>query len=265
MHDPAEIDRPGLEEMDRSSSPIVALARTIEAKDPFTAGHTWRVSNYGRILARALGYSPPHVAEMSMAGYLHDIGKIAVPDEILTKPAPLSEAERTVMQRHPRDGYDFLRFDCDLMGTLDVVLMHHEAFDGSGYPVGLAGESIPPSARLFAVVDAFDAMTSSRPYRAGLPLAEALHEMQRRRGQQFDPAMAEAFVRLLERGLFDDIMGHSDVGVRIGLCPQCGPVIDVRANHRPGDLLACRVCAAAFRITAINAGHAQLEPVDPAD
>jgi HD-GYP domain-containing protein (c-di-GMP phosphodiesterase class II) len=246
-------------EPDDTTSPILALARTIEAKDPYTAGHTWRVANYGRRLAIALNYSPRQVAEMTIAGSLHDIGKIAVPDEILVKPTPLTAAERAIMQRHPRDGYDFLRFDHDFMGALDVVLMHHEAYDGSGYPIGLEGESIPPAARLFSVVDAFDAMTSSRPYRSGQPAEEVVAEMIALRGRQFDPAIVDVFVALFRRGDLSDIIGHSDVGLRVGKCDTCGPVIEVRVHHRPGDRVTCRVCAHVYRIAAIEGSDAKLE------
>ncbi|HEY3243586.1 MAG TPA: HD-GYP domain-containing protein [Phycisphaerae bacterium] len=249
-------------DVDNSASPILALARTIEAKDPYTAGHTWRVANYGRLLAVALNYPVRQVAEMSIAGSLHDIGKIAVPDEILVKPTPLTDAERTVMQRHPRDGYDFLRFDHDFMGALDVVLMHHEAYDGSGYPIGLEGESIPPAARLFAVVDAFDAMTSSRPYRPGMPPEDAIAELIAQRGRQFDGVIVDVFLTLFRRGELAHIIGHSDDGVRVGRCLQCGPVIEVRVNHRAGDHVVCRVCANVYRVIAIEGRDAKLEHVE---
>ncbi len=246
-------------ELDNSTSPILALARTIEAKDPYTAGHTWRVANYGRMLATALGYSSRQVGELTIAGCLHDIGKIAVPDEILTKPGELTPEEELIMQRHPRDGYDFLRFDRDFMGALDVVLMHHEAYDGSGYPIGLDGENIPPSARLFAIVDAFDAITSSRPYRGALDPEIGIEAILSGRGVQFDPEMADRFVELYRQGALVDIIGHSDFGVRVGRCPTCGPVIEVRADHNPGDALTCRVCGAIFCILNFEEREPQLE------
>jgi HD-GYP domain-containing protein (c-di-GMP phosphodiesterase class II) len=149
---------------------VEALLRTIELKDACTAAHTWRVALYARELAIAAGMDEATVERVTLAAAMHDLGKIDVPDRILQKPEPLSKAERRRMQRHPVYGYDRLV----RMGEGDPILLelvrhHHERLDGSGYPDGLKGESIPTVARYFAVIDTFDAMTSVRPYRASLP------------------------------------------------------------------------------------------------
>lgn len=198
-----------------SSSTLLELARRIEAKDPYTAGHTWRVANYGQILAAALDYPPDKIEAMLLAGTLHDIGKIKVPDEILTKPGRLTEEEFAIMKRHPQDGYDMLKDIPEFVCVLNVVLHHHEAYDGRGYPLGLAGEEIPHDARLFAVVDAFDAMTTTRCYRPAMSGDNAAYEIWRNRGRQFDPHIADVFLRLFRDGLLDPISSLQDSAVGV--------------------------------------------------
>lgn len=245
-----------------SSSTLLELARRIEAKDPYTAGHTWRVANYGQIVAAALDYPPDKIEAMLLAGTLHDIGKVKVPDSILTKPGRLTEEEFAIMKRHPQDGYDMLKEFPEFSCVLDVVLHHHEAYDGRGYPFGLAGEDIPHDARLFAIVDAFDAMTTNRCYRPAMSGDNAAYEIWRNRGRQFDPHISDVFLRLFREGLLDHIAGCSDLGVRIGNCPTCGPVIELHGQDRPDELVDCKVCGSSFRFSALR--DPGLTPAQPA-
>ncbi len=244
---------------------LLEMARKIEAKDPYTAGHIWRVANYGQILAAALDYSPEKIEAMLLAGTLHDIGKVEMPDEILTKPGRLTEEEFDILKKHPQDGYDILKENEEFAGVLAVVLMHHEAYDGKGYPFGLAGEEIPQEARLFAVVDSFDAMTSSRCYRPAMSAENAIYEIWRNRGRQFDPHIADEFIGLYRRKLLDHIAGHSDYGIKIGRCPTCGPVLEIDNRHHLDDDVVCRICRSRFVIAAVEGNEFRLKYVGQAD
>ncbi len=196
---------------------------------------------------------------MLLAGTLHDIGKISVPDEILMKPGRLTDAEFEILKRHPQDGHDLLAGWEEFCGVLDVVLMHHEAYDGRGYPLGLAGEDIPHEARLFAVVDAFDAMTSDRCYRPAMTGDNAVYEIWRNRGRQFDPAIADAFLRLYRKGLLEHIMGYSDYGIKMCRCPKCGPVIELPNGQHLDDEVICPLCCSRFAIAGIAGSSFRLE------
>ena len=246
----------GADLLDNASAPsLLEMARMIEAKDPYTAGHTWRVANYGQILAAALDYSPEKIEAMLLAGTLHDIGKIEVPLEILTKPGRLTDEEFEIIKKHPQDGYDILKDYDEYAGVLDVVLMHHEAYDGRGYPFGLVGEQIPHEARLFAVVDAFDAMTSTRCYGPAIAVENAIYEIWRNRGRQFDPHVADTFIRLQHEALLDHVTGYAAFGVQIGRCPTCGPVLEIPNTHHLDDEVVCRICRSRFVITAVDGGE----------
>jgi HD-GYP domain-containing protein (c-di-GMP phosphodiesterase class II) len=175
---------------------VLTLASAVEAKDDYTGGHIHRVHDLGLLLARAI---VPHEADDPHLAYgflLHDIGKLAVPDAVLNKPGKLDDQEWELMRGHPEAGVRILAPIPFLGRALDVVRHHHERWDGNGYPDGLAGEDIPRWARIFAVVDAVDAITSDRPYRAGMPLRVALEEIEKGAGAQFEPACVEAFLRL---------------------------------------------------------------------
>lgn len=248
-----------LEVLKPSVSSVLEMARRIESKDPYTAGHTWRVANYGQILAAELGYKPDHIESIVTAGTLHDVGKIKVPDHILLKPGRLTDEEFAILKKHPQDGYNLLKELPEFGGVVPVVLMHHEAYDGSGYPYGLHGEEIPHEARLFAVVDAFDAMTSNRCYRPAMPGDNAIYEIWRNRGRQFDPRISDAFLRLFRDGLLDHIIGHSDFGVKVGNCPRCGPVIELRNEHHIEDEVVCSVCQSVYQLRACPGGFLRLE------
>jgi HD-GYP domain-containing protein (c-di-GMP phosphodiesterase class II) len=177
---------------------LAVLGDALELRDEDTMGHTERVVGLAVSLGRQLGLSQEDLMHLEWGAYVHDLGKIGVPDAVLRKPGPLSPDEWKLMQRHPEQGYTLLQRLLFLSRSLDVVRFHHERFDGKGYPMGLKGDEIPLLARIFAVADAYDAMTNDRPYRRAMSAGEALAEIQRNRGSQFDPAVVDALGLLPE-------------------------------------------------------------------
>ena len=173
---------------------ITALARAVEIRDHRTGGHVERVRRAALEVAKTLGVEGDALRDLDFGALLHDVGKIGVPDAILSKEGPLTTEEHQVMRGHPEIGRRMLEGIPLLQSALDVVLYHHERWDGSGYPRGLAGATIPLAARIVAVVDVYDSMTSHRPYRAGLTPNVALVEIGRGRGTQFDPVVVDAFL-----------------------------------------------------------------------
>jgi HD-GYP domain-containing protein (c-di-GMP phosphodiesterase class II) len=168
----------------------------VEAKDDYTGGHIHRVHDLGLLLAEAVVPEEAGDAQMAYGFLLHDIGKLAVPDAVLTKPGKLTAPEWELMRSHPEAGARILSPVPFLDRALDVVLHHHERWDGRGYPHRLSGDAIPLWARIFAVIDTVDAMTSTRPYRRALPLQAALDALRDGAGSQFDPACVAAFLDL---------------------------------------------------------------------
>jgi putative nucleotidyltransferase with HDIG domain len=184
-------------ERDRTyDATLTALANALDVRDSETGGHSDRVLRYMELLIEEVGADTGANQMLRRGALLHDIGKIGVPDNILRKPAALSEAEWTVMKRHPEFGARIVAGIPFLEDVARIVRHHHERWDGKGYPDGLAGEAIPIGARIFAVADSFDAMTSDRPYRRAMSIDEARAEVARCRGTQFDPVVADAFARI---------------------------------------------------------------------
>ena len=181
---------------------LLVLSRAIEARDPFARGHARRVTELADAVAGRLGWDDERRTLLRIGGALHDVGKLAVPEEILSKPGPLDDDERAQVERHPWAGARIVWSHRELRPVVPAVLFHHERFDGGGYPAGRAGEEIPAEARVLAVADAFDAMTSDRPYRLALPPEQALEELERCAGSQFDPEVATAFLEAWEVGAF---------------------------------------------------------------
>jgi putative nucleotidyltransferase with HDIG domain len=179
---------------------LTALSYAIEAKDPYTRGHSTRVSALAEVVARRLGWGGSRLTALRLGGLLHDVGKLNVKASVLTKPGPLDERERDEVRRHPLAGARLIRPFDTLRPALPYVLFHHERWDGAGYPSGRSREQIPPGARILALVDAFDAMTSTRPYRPALPLVRALAEVRECAGSQFDPAVVRAFLAAWAEG-----------------------------------------------------------------
>ena len=179
---------------------IEGWSLALEMRDDETQGHALRVADLAVELGRAVGIDGEQLVHLRRGALLHDIGKMVVPDAILRKPGPLSEEEWAVMRKHPENGRDFLRRVAYLEPALDVPYAHHERWDGSGYPRGLSGEAIPLAARVFAVADAYDALTSDRPYRAAWPQGRVLTHLARNAGTEFDPGVVQAFLRLRAGG-----------------------------------------------------------------
>lgn len=175
---------------------LLGLANALEAKDAYTRGHSERVGAWGRALGEALGLATADAESIAQAGLLHDIGKIGVPEAVLTKTGPLTEIEWRAMRRHPVVGAQIVApFDFLAVGAL-IIRHHHERWDGSGYPDGLAGEAIPLGARIVAVADVYDALTSDRPYRPALPVSEARARLVAGAGITLDACVVAAFLHL---------------------------------------------------------------------
>ena len=177
---------------------VLTLGRALDARDAYTGGHSERLAKWAEATARMLGSRDDEIQDIHWGALLHDIGKIAVPDAILQKPARLTEEEWAIMRRHPVIGEEILRPVERLRGVARILRHHHERWDGTGYPDGLREETIPLGARILAVVDAYSAITDERPYKAARPHGEAVAELRRVAGVQFDPRIVEAFCRVLE-------------------------------------------------------------------
>ena len=175
---------------------LTALVRALDAREKETGSHSERVMGYTMLLGKTMGIEEKDLSVMARGALLHDIGKIGISDNILLKPARLSEAEWSEMMRHPKLGYDILSGIRFLKGPAEMVLAHHERFDGSGYPGGLSRHDIPLGARIFSLVDTLDAMTSDRPYRHALPFDAVVNEVKRCSGTQFDPEIVGIFLSI---------------------------------------------------------------------
>lgn len=177
---------------------VEAFTAALDAKNTYTRGHSDRVAEIAAAIAKAVGLSKATQDSIHVAAHLHDIGKIGIPDNILLKPDRLSQEEFEVIKSHPQVGYEILNKVTILRPIAKVVRHHHERWDGGGYPSGLADKTIPLGARIIALADAFDAMTSARSYRARMSQAEAVSEVARCRGTQFDPDIANTFIALCQ-------------------------------------------------------------------
>ena len=195
-----------LEETYRST--LEALGSALDTRDIGTEAHSRRVHGYALATARAFGVAPQIMRDLAHGVLLHDIGKIGIPDAILLKPGPLTPDEWTIMRRHPEIGKRLIERIPFLRGAVPIVYSHHEKWDGSGYPGALKGEDIPLGARIFSVVDAFDAMTFDRPYSKAVPFEAAKAEIKRCAGSHFDPAVVAAFLQVPET-LLDEIRRRS--------------------------------------------------------
>jgi putative nucleotidyltransferase with HDIG domain len=180
------------------SGTLEALAMALDYRDQSTSGHSRRVANLTVNVARAYGVEGNALQSVEQGALLHDIGKLNIPDSILWKPSQLDDNEWVTMRRHPEYGYEMLRSLEFLDDAAELVLSHHEKFDGTGYPRGLRGDSIPLGARIFSVVDAVDAMIYKRPYNAPVTFKEAAEEIRRCAGTQFDPELIPLTIEVLE-------------------------------------------------------------------
>ena len=182
---------------------VIAIARTVDAKDQRTSDHSRRVALYSRQIAEAYGLDKKQCQDIEWSAQMHDIGKIAIPDAILNKPARLTDDEYSKMKTHTTSGAEILKDFTLLDNVIDGAKYHHERYDGKGYPQGLSGEQIPLFARIIGVADAFDAMTANRVYRQKLDFNYVLGEMERGRGTQFDPVFVDILLKLIREGKID--------------------------------------------------------------
>jgi len=182
---------------------VDALSTAVDAKDPYTYGHSERVAHLALAIASAMGLNPDQQSLLHIGAHLHDVGKIGIPDAVLRKPGRLTDEEYTTITTHSVIGYNIVRKVRILHPIAAIVRSHHERIDGKGYPDGLRGEEIPLEARIVAVADSYDAMTSQRLYRVCVSSAEAVNEVKRCSGTQFDGAVVDALVQLFVSGALD--------------------------------------------------------------
>lgn len=188
---------------DPNTGAVRSLSAAVDAKDSYTHGHSERVTSYAMEMAEYMSLPSDQMDALRVACLLHDLGKIGVPDNVLNKQGSLTREERQVVQQHPSVAGNILRRAPQLDAIIPGVIFHHERWDGAGYPDGLSGESIPLVARILAVADAFDAMTSDRPYRKGMSIEDALVELRANAGKQFDPRLVEAFIATMKARAMD--------------------------------------------------------------
>jgi putative two-component system response regulator len=201
-----------LDQLERAESVIITLGATIEARDVYTSGHCERLARYATAVGSALGVPPSLDRALRLGGYLHDLGKIAVPDSVLLKPGPLTLAERTEINRHPDVGADLVRGLHTLDDVRPLIRHHHERWDGSGYPAGLLGEAIPLGARIMSVVDVYDALRTARPYKSPLSPAETLEILKAETDAgAWDPRVVTALLQVLRE------VGDGDARMLVGM------------------------------------------------
>ncbi|HEX5483174.1 MAG TPA: HD domain-containing phosphohydrolase [Terriglobia bacterium] len=213
---------------------LEALGAAVDLRDAATAGHCTRVTRYALEIAKVMGCEADYLRNIARGAYLHDIGKIGIPDGVLLKDGALSREEQALMRTHVEIGDRLVSRIAFLEPAMEIVRYHHERFDGAGYPNGLRGESIPLGARIFAVADALDAMTSDRPYRNALPWATAEAEIQKQSGSQFDPEVVDAFLSV-PHAVWQKIQADSLQGFNPGLSrdpEQLLAIITTRADTR---------------------------------
>jgi putative nucleotidyltransferase with HDIG domain len=191
---------------------VYALVSTVEARDPYTYGHSRKVNTYAVALAEAIGLSPDEVSNVSTAALLHDIGKIGVPDKVLNKRGKLGREDWEAIKSHPRLGANIVGNIPNLVPCVSIILYHHERWDGSGYPEGLKGEEIPIGARILAIADSFEAMTSARPYHPALSIEEVIKALRQGAGLQFDPKLVEVFIGIVEAVFPEKVKTGRDSG-----------------------------------------------------
>ncbi|PYV50115.1 MAG: two-component system response regulator, partial [Acidobacteria bacterium] len=191
---------------------LEALGDALDLKDAETEGHSKRVTAFTIAIARALGLSADEIRVIARGAFLHDIGKMAIPDNILRKPDKLTPDEVTIMREHCFHGYQILKKIPFLAEAAEIVYSHQERFDGTGYPRGLKGEEIPLGARMFSIADTLDAITSNRPYRAAQTVEAAREEIERWAGRQFDPEIVRTFISM-DKNIWSDLRKEIDAQI----------------------------------------------------
>ncbi|WP_461247569.1 HD-GYP domain-containing protein [Treponema sp. R6D11] len=181
---------------------ILAFSDALEARDQYTAGHSRRVMGYSESIGKRMKLDKQNIEELKRSSVLHDIGKIGIPDTVLKKETKLTDEEFAIIKSHPQTGAAILKHIKSFKDLVPAVYHHHERFDGEGYPDGIKGTAIPLHARIIAITDTFDAMTSSRSYRKALSFKTALNELERNKGIQFDPDITDIFIEILTESPF---------------------------------------------------------------
>jgi len=228
---------------------LFIMGAVVEARDAYTGGHLWRVGQYSKGLAEQAGLSSHEIFLATAGGFLHDLGKVGIPDAILNKPGRLDDQEYAAVKTHPAIGAELLQQHPLAPLVLDAISYHHERPDGQGYPYRLHGEETPVIARIVAIADAFDAMTSTRPYRRGMPIEQALAILREEQGRQFDETLCGHFLALAATGRLEHFIAHSFHDRPLVDCPMCGPaVIAIDAATVDGGLHYCRACRGEFRL-----------------
>ncbi len=231
---------------------LLIMADIIEARDPYTGGHVWRVSQFAKLLATKVGLSEEEIIKISIAAYLHDLGKVGIPDNILQKADVLNDAEYAIVKTHPSIGSRLLGGHPLAEMVTSAANDHHERLDGKGYPNGLRGGQISLIARIVSIADAFDAMTSTRPYRKGMTVGTALSILEKESGTQFDGELVKHMCELGSSGDLAHIVGHTADGLPVVTCPHCGPVIAIPRNTKDGHVIYCRACHAQLELHRVD-------------
>lgn len=221
---------------------LLVIADIIEARDPYTGGHVWRVSHIAKNLALKAGLSNDEAMYASIGAYIHDLGKVGIPDAILNKTDKLTDGEFETIKTHPIIGANLLNEHPLSELAYDVVIHHHERLDGKGYPHHLDGDTLSISAKIVALSDAFDALTSSRPYRKVMKIDDAINLLTKDSGSHFDPSLISALQALSHSPELAHIVGHSDEGIPLINCPACGSIFSISRETGDGDSVYCRVC-----------------------
>ncbi len=237
-----------LEEIEQAyHDTLVVTSNAIEMRDHYTIGHTWRVTNFALEIAKELGWDEDRLKLCKQGGVLHDVGKIAIKDSILNKPAALTEEEYNEVKIHPERGAKMMRDVSFLKPLIPYCLYHHERWDGKGYPHGLKGKDIPIEGRIIAVADTFDAMTSKRSYRQMIEPQKALAEIKQCGGAQFDPKIVKAFIKCYKKGKIEPLLQTYYKKQKNSIaCPFCSTYSKFVDISEPGDIHECKVCHRRF-------------------
>ena len=225
---------------------LLILATVIEARDPYTGGHTWRVSQYSKLLAEKAGLNHNEAFLTQLGGLVHDLGKIGIPDSILNKKGKLDELEYTIMKKHPEIGENVI-INHPLSSLVKIsVTEHHERIDGNGYPNNIQNTELSTIGKIVAIADSFDAMTSTRSYRKGMPAEKAYEIINKNLNGQFDENFGNIFIETGKNGGLDHILNHSSEENLMLNCVVCGPVVAQNKNLHDGEDVSCPCCTGEF-------------------
>ncbi|MGX8795044.1 HD-GYP domain-containing protein [Fusibacter sp. JL298sf-3] len=227
---------------------LVTMGSVIEARDKYTGGHVYRVGQYAAALGKHMHLGDDEIFLLELGGLIHDIGKVGTPDSVLNKKDKLTDVEYALMKKHASLGRTLIQDHPLEHLVIDMVGDHHERLDGKGYPDAKSAHLLTENAKIMAVADAFDAMTSERPYRKGMPPEVALKVLRENIGTQFDADLVARMEKLYALGALEGILNHAGFGRRMLDCPACGPIIAPTSEHADGDHLVCPACAGEFQI-----------------